>query len=317
MLHTSFATASRPTTEVVFSTGCTPFFDWQAIGLAYSHQHVRQPGSLTRLVSECADEEARQRTAGLPIARAHEHPDFGTPRVNGVADAYPPYNKAGGVAHWLADAAEGATTAATDGGSHFVLLLEADMLLRQPIDCAALGVRPGRAASSRVEYLSVVRHGMARSFVKNVHLVQAVGGWACLHREDMRRLAPLWLQMTKLVRKNPQRYWHLPGDPTSVAEDVRAPVMNARARAGTRGHARARAPRAHTHISPPAPSEAPSLCSGLRTTPPLLSSPLFSLEVLSRSAISRFVFSVSSDSSVPLWLSGCVAIHVMRACVLD
>ena len=35
----------RPrSTHVVFSTGCTTYFDWQAIGLAYSHYHSQQPG---------------------------------------------------------------------------------------------------------------------------------------------------------------------------------------------------------------------------------------------------------------------------------
>eukprot|EP00966_Prymnesium_polylepis_P092524 2141695-Prymnesium_polylepis.1 len=49
---------------------------------------------------------------------------------------------------------------------------------------------------------------MARGFIKNVHLAQPVGGWACIHRNDLERIAPLWLELTKEVRKNPQRYWH-------------------------------------------------------------------------------------------------------------
>jgi hypothetical protein len=148
-------------THVVFSTGCSAYFDWQSLGLAYSHAHVRQPGRLTRLLSSCLDESVRARTLALPLMHTHEHPDYGSPAVNGVGDAYAQYNKPAGLLHWLeqqdaADAADAATSGrhasahAHKGGprerADFILLLESDMLLRRPIDCAELGVRPWRAA---------------------------------------------------------------------------------------------------------------------------------------------------------------------------
>lgn len=185
-------------THIVFSTGCTSYFDWQALGLAYSLIHSGWPSEtrLTRLMSTCDSDSSRLRSTNLPYMTTHEHPDFGDPLTNGLQDAYAPYNKPGGVAHWL-DAVR--STLAGD----YVLVVEADMLLRAPIDCEALGVRPGVAAAARYEYLIGASNGMARGFVKNAHLVQPVGGWMCLHRDDLREVAPLWLDFTKQVR------WHV------------------------------------------------------------------------------------------------------------
>ena len=117
-------------THIVFSTGCTPYFDWQSLGLAFSHRHSQQPGRLTRLLSECADEAARARSASLPLMETHEHPDYGDPRVNGVNDAYAPYNKPGGVAHWLGTltGAVGATSTTSD----YVLPRSASQLSSTP-----------------------------------------------------------------------------------------------------------------------------------------------------------------------------------------
>lgn len=204
-------------THIVFSTGCSEYFDWQSLGLAYSHLHVRQPGRLTRLVSQCPDEETRRRTLALPLMGTHEHPDFGVPSGNRVQDHYAQYNKPAGLHHWLeslddvevqsqAAATGDRTTTARrlrDRHGDYILLLESDMLLRQPVDCGALGTRPGLAASTRVDYLKGASNGMARGFVKNVHLVQPVGGWVCVHRDDLRRLAPLWLEYTKQVHSAP------------------------------------------------------------------------------------------------------------------
>ena len=220
-------------THALFSTGCTPYFDWQSIGLAYSARSAQM--HLTRLMSTCADEEARLRSGSLPFMRTFEHPDYADSRVSGVNDDYAPYNKPAGIVHWLqeqhrARIASDASSSSASSSSEFVLLLEADMLLRGPIDCQALGVRPGVAVSARYEYLAGATSALARTFIKNAHLVQPIGGWACLHRDDLSRLAPLWLQLTKAVRLNPGKYWHLPGDPRSVSVDL--PTGDAYAKRG-------------------------------------------------------------------------------------
>ena len=215
----------RPAVHTVFSSGCSTFFDWQSAALEYSHRRAQQLGPLTRLISQCDDEHSRTHALRTPGVLTHEHPNYALPAVNGAEDAYAPYNKPGGIAHWLATR--------SDITANFILILEADMLFRDRIDCEALGARPGRAVAGRYDNLKGVSNGMARGFVKNAHLVQAVGGsWACIHRDDLKRMAPQWLEMTKQVRKNPQRYWHMPTVDGSVAEDLETGDVYAK-----RGHA--------------------------------------------------------------------------------
>lgn len=168
-MHARANTRAMPAAEThaVFSTGCSAYFDWQALGLAYSARDAGQPElHITRLVSSCPDQHARDRSMGTPHLHSFEHPDYGDGSVSGVDDEYALYNKPAGLMHWL-DAIESA---------EYILLLEADMLLRGPIDCAAMGVRPGTAASARYDYLVGASNGMARAFIKNHLHVQPVGG---------------------------------------------------------------------------------------------------------------------------------------------
>ena len=141
--------------HTVYSTTCKPLFDWQSLALAYSHERVRQPGPLTRLLA-CDDDDAAERSARLGT-QTYRHPDFGLPEHNRVQDRYAAYNKPAGVLHWLTHARP---------VERFVLIVESDMLLREPIDCEPLGVRPGVGASGLYEYLHGVHNGMARAFIR-------------------------------------------------------------------------------------------------------------------------------------------------------
>ena len=180
------STSCMASQHTVFSTRCLPFFDWQALGLTYSHARVGAPGPITRLLA-CDDDEAAAQSERLG-GRVHRHPDYGLPEHNRVQEHYAAYNKPGGVLHWL--------THAKPVERH-VLVVESDMLLRAPIDCEALGVRPGIAASGEYDYLHGIYNGMARSFIKNLQQLQPVGGWYCLHRDDLARVAPLWLELVR------------------------------------------------------------------------------------------------------------------------
>ena len=92
------------------------------------------------------------------------------------------------------------------------------MVLRRPINCKTdLGVRKGVVASAPYSYLNGVKNGMAAQFVQPQYLehVDQVGGFHCFHIDDLKLLAPRWLEATKNVRKNPHRYWKTDG----VGED--------------------------------------------------------------------------------------------------
>ena len=135
----------RGITHTIFSTECNNYFDWQAIGLAQSHSRVKMLGPITRLEA-CEGGPRGPERLGV---RTYTHPNYGLPSNNHVQETYAPYNKAGGVVHWLESNADPPV-------EEFVLIVEADMLFRGPIDCESLGVRPGLAASAQYDHLKGV-----------------------------------------------------------------------------------------------------------------------------------------------------------------
>ena len=48
-------------------------------------------------------------------------------------------------------------------------------------------------------------HVLSRAFDRQV------GGFLCLHIDDLREVVPLWINFTVQMRKNPQRYWQVDG----------------------------------------------------------------------------------------------------------
>jgi hypothetical protein len=63
-----------PKIHTIFSTECTPYFDWQTVGLVHSFHLSGQPGNITRLLS-CTDEDLRQYT-GHDLAPTHNVPSM-------------------------------------------------------------------------------------------------------------------------------------------------------------------------------------------------------------------------------------------------
>ena len=127
--------------HTVFSTACAPYFDWQSAGLGLSHRRVRQPGPLTRLIA-CSDAYYAERSLRVPHIGTHVHPDYGRPDHNRVQDMYAPYNKPGGVAHWLKNAQFPPT-------EDFVLILESDMVMRRRAGATSAARPPAWRAPTR------------------------------------------------------------------------------------------------------------------------------------------------------------------------
>jgi len=80
-----------------------------------------------------------------------------------------------------------------------------------------VGVRPGRAVSAAYDYLiGVDKPEVVSRFLEEEHwpLMRKVGGWTMMLTDDMRRVAPLWLQFTEDVRTAPfgREVWFKMGD---------------------------------------------------------------------------------------------------------
>ena len=94
------------------------------------------PGRVTRLLA-CTDaQRAVYPQSGLDMGPTFIHPNYvDNPRVHETSGSY---NKPASVMHWVREANITET---------FVLFIDADMLLRAPVDPVTLGVRKGLVVS--------------------------------------------------------------------------------------------------------------------------------------------------------------------------
>ncbi|KAI8477380.1 MAG: hypothetical protein J3K34DRAFT_398046 [Monoraphidium minutum] len=185
--------------------------------MVFGWRESGQQGPLTRVMC-CTDDERdayRERRADLlALVPTHIAPSYAVNAETG--DSYPPYNKPGGVMHWLSRA---------DPGADWVLVLDSDMILRRPLgpdDYPALP-GPGWASGARYDYLIGVNNALADRHVPRAprkrdalagpegRRADRIGGFYFIHRADLKRIAPLWLKFAEDVRQDPEA-WHLSGD---------------------------------------------------------------------------------------------------------
>ena len=190
--------------HTVFCAECTTYFDWKSAGMFYTHRVSGMPGPITRLLA-CSDKQrAVYPQRGMDMGPTFVHPNFANPNPhNGEASGS--YNKPAAVMFWTREAKIKET---------YVLFVDADMLLRAPIDPIALGVRKGMVVSEHVGYLEQgIRHGLVENFIpqSQVHLARAAGWYHIFHLDDLRQIAPRWLHYTERMRTNPQLYWRING----------------------------------------------------------------------------------------------------------
>jgi peptidyl serine alpha-galactosyltransferase len=185
-------------------------------GMVYSHRKAGQPGPLTRIMC-CTDAE----WAALPeedrsIATTHVAPSFTVhPRTG---DPYSAYNKPVAVIDWLAR---------NNVTEEYVLIIDADMIMREPFLPHASGAGPGRAVAAYFGYMKGVNNKLALKHIPDViprndsdagpvgRRSDQVGGFTMMRVEDLRRMAPLWLKFTEDVRADPDA-WELTGDAYST-----------------------------------------------------------------------------------------------------
>jgi peptidyl serine alpha-galactosyltransferase len=70
----SKSTNGHPKIHTLFSTECSPYFDWQTVGLMHSFRSSKQPGNVTRLLS-CTDDDLKN-YKGHDLAPTHYVPSM-------------------------------------------------------------------------------------------------------------------------------------------------------------------------------------------------------------------------------------------------
>ncbi|WOL18737.1 hypothetical protein Cni_G27534 [Canna indica] len=181
--------------HTLFSVECHDYFDWQTVGLMHSYRKARQPGPITRLLS-CTDEE-RRRYRGMGLAPTFEVPSMSIhPKTS---DRYPAYNKPAGLVHWLKYSEDADNV-------DWVVVLDADMIIRGPILPWELGAEKGRPVAAYYGYLRGCDNILSRLHTKHPELCDKVGPFLAIHIDDLRAVAPLWLSKTEEVRED-QAHW--------------------------------------------------------------------------------------------------------------
>ena len=198
-------TRRKPATfHIIFSTECTPYFDWQTVALLHSYVQTNQTGGITRLMA-CDDVNysAKDLTDRFFGAKTYVHPNYAKHPKTG--DNYPAYNKPFSVLHWLRHA---------EPEEDYIVFLDPDMVIRSKISVEIVGAQIGRPVSAYYGYLEGVdkdSYMEVKAQVPNVDKAQKVGGFMVMHKEDMKRVAPLWLHYTEEVRNKPGN-WANTGD---------------------------------------------------------------------------------------------------------
>jgi len=230
VLEASAAAAADPADlHVVFSAECIPAFDWQSAGLFYSFRRVQQPGRITRLLACSEAQLSTYPKVNLEMGPTFVHKNMrfdasndaekDDPHNDGKGTGYASYNKPYSVMAWLEQ---------TDVEEDYVLFMDSDMILRQPIDPVAMGVTRGNVVSAEYTYLYGTKSGFAHRFIdpKLDRRMAQVGGFHIFHREDLRQIAPKWLTFTQRVRQfandHPEEYFnesaHHPDPPKNKLE---------------------------------------------------------------------------------------------------
>lgn len=123
--------------HIVFSTGCSIYQDWQSYVFFYQAMVIRQPGTVTRIVSGCSDEEEKTLQAVFdeqirPMApsrfKIHFTPDFSS--VKGSKQKFVYFNKPFGMRHWLENAIGFPRNPQNEDA--IVILLDPDQLITRP-----------------------------------------------------------------------------------------------------------------------------------------------------------------------------------------
>ena len=168
-------------------------------GLLYSHKLVGQTGNITRLMA--CDEPSYDSRLFSGATQTHVHPNM----YKYEGDAYTPYNKPYAIKHFLEN---------NNITEDYIAYIDADMVFRKAFTVDDLGAEKGRPVAAYYGYMKAVEkdvHMGVKQYVKNVENAQKVGGFVVMHREDLKRVAPLWLKYTAMVRKDPDS-WANTGD---------------------------------------------------------------------------------------------------------
>ena len=148
--------------RIVFSTGCSTYQDWQSYIFFYQAMAAKQPGTVTRIVSGCNDEEegTLQKIFDEQIAsmapgrfKVHFTPDYS--KLDG-GKSFVYFNKPFGMRHWLQNALGFPDN--PDNEDAIVVLMDPDQIFLRPFtnnnftNTQWKFIKKGQAPRTRIEH---------------------------------------------------------------------------------------------------------------------------------------------------------------------
>ncbi|XP_075503124.1 peptidyl serine alpha-galactosyltransferase-like [Primulina tabacum] len=110
-----------------------------------------------------------------------------------TGDWYPAINKPAAVVHWLNQVKVDA---------EYILILDADMIMRGPITPLEFNAARCRPVSTPYDYLIGCDNELAKIHTSHPNSCDKVRGVIIMHINNLRRFALLWLHKTEEVRVN-------------------------------------------------------------------------------------------------------------------
>ena len=177
--------------RLLVSAQCRPYQDWQAVGVLWSAKKNWSNVKYTRLLS-CGlfKRKLYKYRHAVPSYMASDwatHPESG--------DDYPPYNRPIAVKEYFEDVYP---------PEEFMVVIDPDVIIRKPLD--DLPVAQGHPVAQRYDYLhnNDAINKLAKRFNMKAEDLQPIGMPYIIHRDDLKRLAPLWLEYTEKIRNDPE-----------------------------------------------------------------------------------------------------------------
>jgi peptidyl serine alpha-galactosyltransferase len=173
------------TFRTVFNVQASKYFEWQSRYMNFWHKQVGQPGKLTRLLS-----------ASRMDHLGEEVPTFVSPQYDFSKDWYVPYNKPLSITNFLRSG---------DVTEDVVVILDPDCCLMRPLD---IPVEEGSPVAQQGYYTFKVEEPeqpemqITRKYCPTCKHIDPIAVPVVIHRRDIERIAPLWLNKTEMIRQD-------------------------------------------------------------------------------------------------------------------
>jgi len=186
---------TKSTYHTVFNVQSKQYFEWQSRYNVFWHKQVGQPGKITRLLSMGGawPTDGNPHPVGDHLMK--EVPTHIAPQYDYRIDSYVAYNKPLSITHWLQT---------TEVKEDIIIIIDPDCAYINKMD---IQVDEGAPVSTQGYYSfkdeNSIEMQIAKHYCKGIcKHYDPIAVPVVIHKNDLARLAPLWLTYTEAIRKD-------------------------------------------------------------------------------------------------------------------